>query len=119
MVGVRQQSNFFREDRRLQRVIGDCVGVIISRQNLQKRKSTFIIQSFNELMGSNNEFRTYIFLTNTYYDFFSDWQTEKKKNCFEPIKSLFSFSTAQIEKKMGKTRFVFWWFDPMSLLLIL
>ena len=55
MVRVRQQSNFFREDRRLQRVIGDCISVIISRKNLQKIKSTFIIQSFNELMGSSNQ----------------------------------------------------------------
>ena len=35
-----------------------------------------------------------------------------KKNC---LMSLFSFSTAQIEKpplkKLGKTRFVVWWFD--------
>ena len=37
MVGVRQQSNFFSENRRLQRVVGDCVSVIISRQNLQKK----------------------------------------------------------------------------------
>ena len=38
-----------------------------------------------------------------------------EKNCFGPIKSLVSFSTAQTEKnswqKLGETRFVVWWFD--------
>jgi hypothetical protein len=39
-----------------------------------------------------------MFLTNIYYDFFFNWQIEKKKTPgFEPIKSLFSFSTAQTE----------------------
>ena len=39
----------------------------------------------------------------------------REKKCFRPIISLFSFSTAQTEKnswkKLGKTRFVVWWFD--------
>jgi hypothetical protein len=39
----------------------------------------------------------------------------RKKTCFGPVKSLFSFSTDQAEKnslkKLGKTRFVVWWFD--------
>ena len=30
------------------------------------------------------------------------------KNCFGPIKSLFSFSAAQAEKNGGKTRLVVW-----------
>ena len=55
--------------------------------------------------------------TNIYYDLFFLWQTEKE-TCFGPIRSLFSFSAAQTEKnsckKLGKTRFVVWWFDPMS-----
>jgi hypothetical protein len=68
-------------------------------------------------MGSNNEFRIYVFLTNIYYDFVLNWQTEKK-NCFEPISSLLSFSIAQTEKTLGKTRFVVWWFDSMSLLIV-
>ena len=34
------------------------------------------------------------FLTNIYYDFLFNWQTEKG-HLFEPIRSLFSFSTGQ------------------------
>ena len=34
------------------------------------------------------------FSTNIYYDFFFNWQVEKK-NYLGPIRSLFSFSTAQ------------------------
>ena len=41
------------------------------------------------------------FLTNVYYDFFFNWQTEEKK-LFWTNKSLFSFSTAQTEKYMWK-----------------
>jgi hypothetical protein len=37
---------------------------------------------------------------------------------FGPMKSLFSFSTAQTEKnlwkKLGKTKLVVWWFDFMN-----
>jgi hypothetical protein len=36
--------------------------------------------------------------TNIYYDLFFLWQTEKE-TCFGPIRSLFSFSAAQTEKK--------------------
>ena len=44
------------------------------------------------------------FLMNIYYDFFFNWQTEKK-NYFEPVKSLFSFITARSNcaKKFVKT----------------
>jgi len=38
---------------------------------------------------------------NIYYDFFVNWQTEKK-TYFGPIRSLFSFSTAQTEKLWWK-----------------
>ena len=55
-----------------------------------------------------------MFLMNIYYDLFFNWKTEKRK----PIRNLFSFSTVQTKKKLwknlGKTRFVVWWFDPMS-----
>ena len=41
---------------------------------------------------------------------------------FGPMKSLFSFSTAKNEKrswkKLGKTRFVVWWFDVTNWLLM-
>ena len=58
----------------------------------------------NELMGSNHQTtnsESRIFLTNIYYDFFFNWQTEKQ-NCFEPIRILLSFSTAQTEKNSWK-----------------
>ena len=41
------------------------------------------------------------FLKNIHCDFFFNWQTEKK-TCFEPIGSLFSFSTTESEKKFVK-----------------
>ena len=57
-----------------------------------------------------------IFLTNIYYDFSFNWQTGKKT-----VRTLVSFLTAQSEKtlrkKLGKTRFVVWWFDPTSSLI--
>ena len=43
------------------------------------------------------------------------WSKNEAKNCFRDIKSLFSFSTAKIEKntwnKLKKTKLVVWWFD--------
>ena len=45
----------------------------------------------------NFEFHIYKqFLANICYDFFLNWQTEKK-TCFGPIRNLFSFSTAQTQ----------------------
>ena len=40
---------------------------------------------------------------NEHYDFLFNWQTEKK-NCFRPIRSFFSFPTAQNEKICGKIK---------------
>jgi len=51
---------------------------------------------------------------------FFNWQTENKKNCFGPIRSLFSFSTAQTEKfveKIGKNKIRCLVVVPMSSLL--
>ena len=42
------------------------------------------------------------FLTNISYYFFFNWQIEKKKHCLGPIRSSFSFSTAQTEKNLWK-----------------
>ena len=39
---------------------------------------------------------------NICYDFFFNWQTEKKKPCFGAIKDLFSFTTVQTEKNAWK-----------------
>ena len=36
-----------------------------------------------------------------YYDFFFNWQTEKK-TCFGPIRNFISFSTAQTKKNLWK-----------------
>ena len=49
----------------------------------------------------NNQFWICIrILTNKFYDFFLNWQTEKEM--FWPIRSLFSFSTAETEKYLRK-----------------
>jgi hypothetical protein len=40
--------------------------------------------------------------------------TKPRKTCFGPIKSLFSFSTAQAEKNWGKQD---WWFDVTNRIL--
>ena len=55
---------------------------------------------------SNNHQTTNSESTNFYYDLFFDWRTETK-NCFGPIKSLFSLSTAQTEKNWGKQDLLF------------
>ena len=82
----------------------------------------FLIENNNnKFKPRNNEFQIYDFFNKCLLEFimifFCNWQTEKK-NCFGPMRSLFSFSTAQTEKKLWrklwKTRFVVWWFDPMS-----
>jgi hypothetical protein len=57
-------------------------------------------QTNNELRGSIHQTTNYEsthFLANIKCDFFFNWQSEKK-NCFAPIRSLLSFSTAQTEK---------------------
>ena len=56
----------------------------------------FIRYSFTNL-----EFRIHKFSLNICYDLFFNWQTGKK-NCFGPIRNLFSFSTAQTEKNSLK-----------------
>ena len=38
----------------------------------------------------------------------------RKKINSGPIKSLLSFSTAQTEKKLGKTKLVVWWIDVIN-----
>ena len=54
------------------------------------------------------------FSTNISYDFFFNYQTEKK-NCFEPIRILFRFSTAQTEKDSWKKfRETNWWNHLMN-----
>ena len=64
--------------------------------------SLLIRTSFTNSSDSftNLEFRIYWFFLQIlkYYDLFFNWKTEKK-NCFGPIRSLFSFSTAQSDKK--------------------
>ena len=53
---------------------------------------------------STNFFHEFLFHA-SHYDFFFNWQAEKKlslKTCFGPIGSLFSFSTAQTEKILWK-----------------
>ena len=43
---------------------------------------------------TNLKFRKYkTKFTNICYDFFINWQTEREKNCFGPIRSLFTFLT--------------------------
>ena len=46
---------------------------------------------------TNFDFESTFFLTNIRYDFFFNWQIEKK-HFFGPIRNLFSLSTAQTEK---------------------
>ena len=57
------------------------------------------------------------FLTIIYYDTFFNWPTEKKKVFWSNniFCLLFQLLTLKI---LGKTRFVVWWFDPMSSLMI-
>ena len=42
-------------------------------------------------------------LTNICYDFFFNWQTEKK-NCFGPIKMCFLFQVFKLKKNRGKNQ---------------
>ena len=80
----------------------------------------------NILFVTSNRQTTNLVFPNFFHEFFSVWEDEKenklfigpkmrKKTCFGPIKSLFSFSTVQAEKnswkKLGETKLVVWWFD--------
>ena len=80
----------------------------------------------NILFVTSNHQTTNLVFPNFFHEFFSVWAVEKynklfigpklrKKICLGPIKSLLSFSTAQLRKfhgkKWGKTRFVVLWFD--------
>ena len=54
-----------------------------------------------------------LFLMNIYYDFFFNWQTEKK-HLFWTNKKFFSFLTAQTEKKFVKQiGESIWWTKPV------
>ena len=74
---------------------------------------------------SNHQTKNLVF-TNFFHEIFSAWAIEKKNQTyywsktgiflsFGLMKSLFSFSFGQTEKnsrkKMGKTKFMVWWFD--------
>ena len=58
---------------------------------------------------------------NIYYDFFFNWQTEKK-NVLDQSEVCFLFQLLKLrkikEKIEKKTNFVVWWFDPMSSLFV-
>ena len=68
-------------------------------------------------MGSNHQ-TTNSESTNFYCDLVFDWRTETKNLFWTNKKFIFSFNCSNREK-LGKTRFVVWWFDPMSSLVVI
>ena len=59
--------------------------------------------SINQFVTSNHQTMNLVF-PNLFHKIFSF-------HCFGPIKSLLYFSNAQTEKKLEKTKLVFWWID--------
>ena len=73
--------------------------------NEMKAKQKLVTNS--PYVFTNLEFRSYDFILRIHicYDFFFNWQIEKKTTVFGPMRSLFSLSIAQTEtfvEKMGE-----------------
>ena len=77
-----------------------CLNIFQTVLELRKSRKFMVNNEFIGCFHQSQIPNLQFFLTNIYCDFCFNWQTGK--NCFGPIRSLFSFSTAQTEQSSWK-----------------